>query len=94
MLTHLLARGAACPKVIAATHFHDVFRDDILRPDILPVTFVHMQVMISSGHGELLGDSGMRHDEDDGGADDENGDDEDTAGNRIRPGERITYLYR
>ncbi|KAF7798450.1 hypothetical protein EIP86_009671 [Pleurotus ostreatoroseus] len=92
LLTHLLARGASCPKVIAATHFHEVFRDDILRPDILPVTFVHMQVMLTSGKGELLGHSGARSENDVDG--DGDIDDDETAGNGIRPGERITYLYR
>ncbi|KAJ7644219.1 DNA mismatch repair protein MutS [Roridomyces roridus] len=39
--------------VLAATHFHDVFREDLLDPDA-PITFVHMQVMFSSSSGNVL----------------------------------------
>ncbi|KAJ3525628.1 hypothetical protein NM688_g8376 [Phlebia brevispora] len=88
LLTHLLARGAACPKVLAATHFHEVFRDDILKPIGLPVTFVHMQVLLASGQGKLLGRGAEAQDDDD------DVDEDETEQNRIRPGERITYLYR
>ena len=86
LLTHLIARGADCPKVLAATHFHEVFRDDILNPHQLPVAFVHMQIMLTSSKGERL-DAGSDDDGDDA-------DDEDQEQLRIRPGEGITYLYK
>ena len=82
LLTHLLARGAACPKVLAATHFHEVFREDILNPTIHPITFVHMKVMLTSSTGKVLNPQAS------------DGEDEDNASNRLRPGEGITYLYR
>ena len=87
LLTHLISLAADCPKVLAATHFHEAFRDDILPPETLPVTFVHMQVMLTSSKGEVLGDSadlsvGEDIDEDDPGT------------SQIRPGDGITYLYR
>ncbi|KAI5896843.1 uncharacterized protein SCHCODRAFT_02725125 [Schizophyllum commune H4-8] len=45
VLKHLLDRGSDCPKVMAATHFHDVFREDLLDPESVPIAFLHMQVM-------------------------------------------------
>ncbi|KAJ7134704.1 DNA mismatch repair protein MutS [Mycena epipterygia] len=54
VLKHLLNRGPNCPKVLAATHFHDVFREDLLDPDAVPITFLHMQVLFSSSNGHVL----------------------------------------
>ncbi|KAI0670991.1 DNA mismatch repair protein MutS [Trametes maxima] len=48
VLVHLLATGASCPKVIASTHFHELFREDLLSPYLLPVTFSHMQVLLAT----------------------------------------------
>lgn len=80
VLKHLSARGPACPKVLAATHFHDVFTGDLLDPASMPITFLHMQILLTSSSGHLIAESP---------------DDEDTEGERrIAPGERITYLYR
>lgn len=85
MLKHLVDRGPACPKVLAATHFHDVFTADLLDPEAVPITFLHMQVLFTSSSGEVLEDAsrtlgtpGSTQD--------------DTP--RIGPGEQITYLYR
>ncbi|KAH8825333.1 DNA mismatch repair protein MutS [Flagelloscypha sp. PMI_526] len=47
IIHHFLSRGADCPKVLAATHFHDVFRDDLLAVDSSRISFLHMQVMFS-----------------------------------------------
>ncbi|KAI9464933.1 DNA mismatch repair protein MutS [Lactarius psammicola] len=44
VLRHLLARGSDCPKVIATTHFHELFSTGILEPQKLPITFVHMEL--------------------------------------------------
>ncbi|CAL1712854.1 unnamed protein product [Somion occarium] len=93
ILQHFVGRGNDCPKVIAATHFHDIFRQDILDPDSLPVTFVHMQVLFTTSKGELLGasDTGtLSAFEEDTTADHT----EAEGGSMIRPGEGITYLYR
>ncbi|KAI0076331.1 hypothetical protein K474DRAFT_1708271 [Panus rudis PR-1116 ss-1] len=93
ILRHFISLGPDCPKVIAATHFHDVFTTGLLDPDSLPITFLHMQVMFTNSKGELLGASdevGRYKPEDEeeqatGGEDGES---------MVKPGERITYLYR
>ncbi|KAH8104687.1 DNA mismatch repair protein MutS [Cristinia sonorae] len=93
VLKHLVNRGTSCPRVLVATHFHDVFRDDILNPDDLPITFVHMQVLLTSSKGELMAASESRP-----GAvayDFQNSlEDDDQSEVHIAPNERITYLYR
>ena len=82
----MLGRGSCCPKVIAATHFHEVFQEDMLDPDELHVTFVHMQVMLTSSRGELMNSTSVESDTER---------DYDAPGRlAVRPGERITYLYR
>jgi len=88
VLKHLANRGSACPKVLAATHFHDVFTPDLLDPASLPITFVHMQILLTSSAGHLLRASGS--DDADSGVEDD-GEEEEA---RVAPGERITYLYR
>ncbi|KAF8895319.1 DNA mismatch repair protein MutS [Infundibulicybe gibba] len=85
VLKHLLDRGAECPKVLAATHFHDVFKKDLIDPEMAPINFCHMQVMLTSDSTipENIGDS-----------------DTNTTANtdggscKVLRGERITYLYR
>ncbi|CAK5284093.1 unnamed protein product [Mycena citricolor] len=86
VLKYLLERGPHCPKVLAATHFHDVFREGLLDPDAVPITFLHMQVLFTANDGQIL-DSDASHglvkptlrsnasDNDDG-------------------SQKITYLYR
>ncbi|KAH9841446.1 DNA mismatch repair protein MutS [Rhodofomes roseus] len=88
VLKHLASRGSACPKVLAATHFHDVFMPDLLDPGSLPITFVHMQILLTSSSGHLLRASGA------GDADCGVEDDGEEDGAQVAPGERITYLYR
>jgi len=51
VIQHFLKKGSDCPKVLIATHFHDVFTEDILNPDTVPITFCHMQVMFTSRAG-------------------------------------------
>ncbi|KAJ7784480.1 DNA mismatch repair protein MutS [Mycena metata] len=93
VLKHLLNRGPNCPKVLAATHFHDVFREDLLDPDAVPITFLHMQVMFTSPTGQLLDSNSPHHlvkptlDS----ASTATG--QDTALG-VKKGEKITYLYR
>jgi DNA mismatch repair protein MSH5 len=90
VLKHLLNRGPNCPKVLAATHFHDVFREDLLDPDTVPITFLHMQVMFTSSSGQIL-DPNSPHrlvkptlDSAAGSQD----------AHDAKKGEKITYLYR
>lgn len=62
----------------------------MLDPDTLLVTCVHMQAMLASSRGEVLATSTSERS-----AEDEVDPDDDLqSGSRIRPGERITYLYR
>jgi DNA mismatch repair protein MSH5 len=51
ILKSLVERGPECPKVLVATHFHEVFRREILDPELAPITFMHMQVMFASDRG-------------------------------------------
>ncbi|EJD50894.1 hypothetical protein AURDEDRAFT_135210 [Auricularia subglabra TFB-10046 SS5] len=51
VLRHLLARGADCPKVLATTHFRDVFRADIV-PRTLPLALAHMRIMLVQQQGD------------------------------------------
>jgi DNA mismatch repair protein MSH5 len=54
VLKHLLARGSDCPKVIATTHFHELFTTGALEPQELPITFVHMEIMFATRAGEII----------------------------------------
>ncbi|EKM51809.1 uncharacterized protein PHACADRAFT_262157 [Phanerochaete carnosa HHB-10118-sp] len=90
VLKHLINRGSSCPKVIAATHFHEVFQEGMLDPGELPVTFVHMQVLLTSSRGEVLGISTSEASTESGATED----DDMREGNAMRPSERITYLYK
>ncbi|KAG2033757.1 muts domain V-domain-containing protein [Suillus americanus] len=89
VIKHLLNRGSQCPKVLAATHFHEVFQKDMLDPHKFPITFLHMEVLFTSSKGNLdPGDVSM------------SGDSKSTNYERLEPtsvvapGEKITYLYR
>ncbi|KAA1469886.1 hypothetical protein DENSPDRAFT_649174 [Dentipellis sp. KUC8613] len=94
VLKSLLNRGTNCPKVLATTHFHDVFRPDMLSPRTLPITFVHMEVMFTMEDGEVI-----MGDEDIDDYDDEDSTNATERGARtprrqVLRGEKITYLYR
>lgn len=52
MLKHLLDREEGCPKVLAATHFHDIFREEVIESYASRMTFLHMQVMFTAVNGE------------------------------------------
>ncbi|KAI0697886.1 DNA mismatch repair protein MutS [Cytidiella melzeri] len=86
ILKHFIGCGDSCPKVVAATHFHEVFRDDMLNPAELPITFVHMQIMLTSSSGELL------NPEDSDKSNDMRDDLQDCT--KLLPGDQITYLYK
>ncbi|KAI6114298.1 DNA mismatch repair protein MutS [Pisolithus sp. B1] len=88
VVKHLLDRGADCPMVLATTHFHEVFRKDLLDPDTLPVTFSHMQVLFTTSSGDPLDPNGLTSS--DMFVDSETGHRSCVSA----PGESITYLYR
>jgi DNA mismatch repair protein MSH5 len=77
-LKHLLARGSDCPKVIATTHFHELFSpgSGALDPlsQRLPITFVHMEIMFATRDGEIITDA--------------------ASSTTVTKAENITYLYR
>ena len=54
VLRHFLDKGSGCPKVLVATHFYDVFNEEILDPESIPVSFCHMQVMFASKSGDII----------------------------------------
>lgn len=85
VLNHLLNRGRECPKVLVASHFHDVFRKNLFDPHKFPVTFVHMQVLFASSTGDVL-------DADE--ACDLESHEEGNISRAPKPGEKIMYLYR
>lgn len=84
VLKHFINSGADCPKVLATTHFHELFAENLLDPHSLPITFVHMQVLITSSSGEIL----------EAGTPDETKDEDTQDLRMVGPGEKITYLYR
>ncbi|KAK0221916.1 DNA mismatch repair protein MutS [Armillaria fumosa] len=84
---HLMDRGADCPKVLAATHFHDVFREELLDPDSTPITFLHMQVLFTSSTGTILEPRDSTPS-----ANPEW--DRSSIDRQVNYGEKITYLYR
>ena len=88
VLKHLINRNGSCPKVLAATHFHEVFREDMLDPETLPVIFTHMQVMLTSSKGEVLATSSTCA------FDEDSAENESIAKAAVSQGESITYLYR
>ena len=92
VLRHLLNRGSACPKVVIATHFHNLFNETFLDPKNIPVSFRHMQVMFTSSAGEVLEPNNFCLNAGFGGTsiDGVGHEDRDIIG----PGEKITYLYR
>ncbi|KAF9554712.1 hypothetical protein CPC08DRAFT_744416 [Agrocybe pediades] len=95
VLRHLLNRGVNCPKVLIATHFHDLFNEDLLDPQAVPVSFRHMQVMFTSSTGAELESSALHNTH--AGRDTSPTSvsrDEDMNSVRVGPTEKITYLYR
>ncbi|KAI0352675.1 hypothetical protein OH77DRAFT_1513212 [Trametes cingulata] len=84
VLKYLLTCGDACPKVIATTHFHEVFHNDLLNPYKLPVTFLHMQLLLASGSetaGSISGDISLE-------------DDEPETSIKVSASDKITYIYK
>ena len=55
-------RGSGCPKVIATTHLHELFSTGVLEPQKLPITFVHMEVLLTTEAGEIIEDSSTKGD--------------------------------
>jgi DNA mismatch repair protein MSH5 len=86
VLKHFLDRGPDCPKVLAATHFHEVFTEKLLNPRNIPIMFCHMQVIFcASEAGEL---------ENGGGGGGASLTSSQRNGIKTGSGDKITYLYR
>ncbi|KAJ3574002.1 hypothetical protein NP233_g2059 [Leucocoprinus birnbaumii] len=75
--------GSDCPIVLAATHFHEVFTEQLLNPRCAPITFCHMQVIFCVN-------------EENDSEDDTGGSVISSQLNGIKTGsgEKITYLYK
>ncbi|KAF5315435.1 hypothetical protein D9619_007366 [Psilocybe cf. subviscida] len=93
VLRHLINRGPDCPKVVVATHFHDVFNEELLDPERAPISFRHMQVMFTTTSGARVEpksvDTSMSR-----AATPASGTVGDGSNANIGPTDKITYLYR
>ena len=49
---HLLQRGSDCPKVLGATHFHEIFESGFLQPRP-SLSFAHMEVRVDTEASEV-----------------------------------------
>ncbi|KAK3708862.1 hypothetical protein LTR37_011192 [Vermiconidia calcicola] len=49
---HLLQRGRDCPKVLGATHFHEIFESGFLQPRP-SLSFAHMEVKVDARASEV-----------------------------------------
>ena len=85
VIKHLLNRGRECPIVLAATHFHEALNEEMLSPTQLPISFVHMAVLLTTGDGDILNyrDSSV--------LDFSNSQDRNTG---LRPSDGVTYLFK
>ncbi|KAH9889862.1 DNA mismatch repair protein MutS [Cubamyces lactineus] len=81
VLKHLLGSGSSCPKVIATTHFHEIFHDDLFSPYKLPVTYLHMEVLLTSSTDDSI-------------VAEEAVDGEDEGRMLVPRSDKITYLYK
>ncbi|PVF94626.1 hypothetical protein CPB86DRAFT_808461 [Serendipita vermifera] len=91
VIKYLLNLGNSCPFVFAATHFHEVMNHSMLSPN-LPISFVHMAVMITTQYGNVLEDSTADSSTMD--VDRSQSEDLDHERRGIRPGEDVTYLFK
>jgi len=94
VLRHLLNRGSDCPKVLVATHFHDVFQEEIIDPENTPVTFCHMQAMFTSRAGTIMEPGTCDHSTVASCTSPGATSVEDDVTGTFGPTEKITYLYR
>lgn len=91
ILKHFIDRGLDCPKILAATHFHEVFKADLFDPEKLPVTFLHMQVMFTTTDGDIIMDKDVSFSRN---RSDTNSEYQEEDARIVGPGEKITYLYK
>ena len=47
-------RGRECPIVLFATRFHETLNEGMLSPTRIPISFVHMAVLLATGDGDIL----------------------------------------
>lgn len=94
VLRHLLKRGSDCPKTLIATHFHDVFNEELLDPEHIPVSFRHMQVMFTTSSGAIVESDSHDTGVIGGSPSISIATYDDLRSTKIGPAEKITYLYR
>lgn len=83
VLKHFISRGDNCPKVLSATHFHDLFEENLL-PVSPAIALLHMEVIMTLESGDIVDTSALGSPRSDGGS----------MEMKLRPGENITFLYR
>lgn len=86
MIKYLLNLGDDCPFVFAATHFHEVLNPLMLAPT-LPISFVHMAVMITTDSGNIVDPTNQEGVETPEAT-------FDPGKSLVRPGENVTYLFK
>ena len=94
VLRHLLKRGSNCPKTLVATHFHDVFNEELLDPENIPVSFRHMQVMFTTSAGAIVESDSLDTRAISGSPSISTATCDDLRSTKVGPAEKITYLYR
>lgn len=83
VIKHLLNRGRECPIVFTATHFHEALNEEMLSPTQLPISFIHMAVLLTTGDGDILNDRDSSAFN--------NSQDRKTG---LRPNDGVTYLFK
>lgn len=71
--------------MFAATHFHEVLNEEMLSPTQLPISFVHMAVLLTTGDGDILNDGESSV------LDFSNNEDQKI---RLGPSDGVTYLFK
>lgn len=57
VLSHLLSLGNAAPKVLASTHFHEIFEQGLIKEDVLGLGLRQMEVVLAAGHPDQASSS-------------------------------------
>ncbi|KAG8713515.1 MutS protein msh5 [Ceratobasidium sp. 394] len=55
VISHLLKLGVECPKVLASTHFHELFTRGLIPPSF-PISYAYMNILLTPG-GQGMGES-------------------------------------
>ncbi|KAG9117287.1 MutS protein msh5 [Ceratobasidium sp. 392] len=56
VVSHLLKREAECPKVLASTHFHELFTRGLIPPSF-PISYAYMNILLTQSSGAAEADA-------------------------------------